>query len=71
VGVPIAENYFLKKLFHRIVFKKIMEEVFKGKENRQGGTKVYLYSHSKDIKSKSVNGGFWRRLKYVGFDYEQ
>lgn len=25
----------------------------------------------KNIKSKLVNGVFWRRLKYVGLNYEQ
>ncbi len=34
-------------------------------------TKNYLYKLKKDIKTNSVNGGFWRRLKYVGFDYCQ
>lgn len=34
-------------------------------------TKNYLYKLKKDIKTNSVNGDFWRRLKYVGFNYCQ
>ena len=55
-----------------VLLKKVLEKYcIKGKKNRQNRTKVYFHILNKDIKSKSVNGGFWRRLKYVGFDYEQ
>jgi hypothetical protein len=61
----------LRKFF----LKEKILEIKRGGSNRKGIgkkiTKYYLYKLKKDIKNKAVNGGFWRRLKYVGFGYYQ
>jgi hypothetical protein len=51
--------------------QKIGKEDLKVKKNRESITKNYLYKHKKYIKNIVMNGGFWRRLKYVGYNYCQ
>ena len=53
--------------YKKIKRRKISNE----REMEKKITKNYLYKLKKDIKTNSVNGGFWRRLKYVGFNYCQ
>jgi len=61
----------LEEIYLKTSAQKIETDVMAAKRFKNSITKNYLYKLKKDIKNMFVNGVFWRRLKYVGYNYCQ